>query len=118
MHATKGCKHQEDACNKRCTLKKMHAPKRSMSPRRCPRRRMSTKMPALQVQKIRASAFPCVRPRDARVGHLTRASASLRASKGCPVGHVMPALATSCPRRPSPASAKDGCVYFDACKDA
>src|SRR4051812_35087228 len=140
---TKRCNHQRDARSKICVrrrdacVQKMPASTPMCASKRCPRRRKSKKMPAsTQVQedarvdacprrcprckfkryarrpslacvqempasaKLHAHRPPCVRPRDAHVGH------------------VMPALATSYPSRPSPASAKDGRVYFDACKDA
>src|SRR5436189_1071 len=61
-------------------------------PRRCPRRRELKKMPAsprhTRVERY-ARRPPCARPKDTRVGHVTRASASLRPPKSTPF-HLLP----------------------------
>src|SRR3954470_6665014 len=83
---------------------------------RCARRHV------IRASKNTRVATSCAHPRDTRVGLLARVQEDAR------VGHVirafaygarpkMPALDTSSPRW-SLAQAKDGRVYFDACKDA
>ena len=69
---------------------------RCVRQRRCPRRRELKKMPA-SPRHTRGEGYarrpPCARPRDTRVGHVIRVSASCARPKDARVGHVIPASA-------------------------